>query len=106
MLFLSAIGGKHTAYLGSIFSLLMMDYNTISVGSSTMIFGVFGCLLGYMTLNWSYLGYIRSQLCCIIGFILFFSILFSFSSGVDAAAHFGGMIAGYCATLAFFPSFG
>jgi len=83
-----------------------MDMNTVSVGCSTMIFGILGCLLGYMVINWPFLGYLRSQLCCIVGIITFFSVLMSFTSGVDAAAHFGGLITGFCVTLALFPSMG
>lgn len=81
-----------------------MDTNVISVGSSSIIFGVMGLLLGYMTMNWTCLGYLRSQLCCMIGFIIFFGVIFSFSSGVDAGAHFGGLIAGYLFTLAVLPA--
>lgn len=107
LLLISAIAGTFWSYLiGSILSLLMLDPNTLSVGSSTMIFGVLGAFVGYMTLNWNTLGQIRSQLCCIIGLILFMSILFSFSSGVDAAGHFGGLIGGYFTTLAVFPAIG
>ena len=82
----------------------MLNDNTVSVGSSTMIFGILGGYVGYMTMNWNYLGAIKSQVCCLIGIILFFSIMLSFSSGIDAAGHFGGLIGGYFITLAIFPA--
>lgn len=62
--------------------------------------------LGFMTINWTTLGQygeIRSQICCTVGVLVFFSILFSFGSDIDMYGHFGGMIGGYFASLAFLP---
>jgi hypothetical protein len=59
-----------------------------------------------MTINWQTLGQygdMRSQLCCTIGILVFFSILFSFGSDVDMYGHFGGMIGGYLVGLAVLP---
>jgi hypothetical protein len=59
-----------------------------------------------MTMNWSTLGRygeIRTQVCCTVGVLVFFSILFSFGSDVDMYGHFGGMIGGYFIGLAILP---
>ena len=45
----------------------------------------------------------RSQICCTVGFLVFFSILFSLGSEVDMYGHFGGMIGGYFSSLALLP---
>lgn len=59
-----------------------------------------------MTINWKTLGRygeVRSQICCTVGVLVFFSILFSFGSDVDMYGHFGGMIGGYFAALSLVP---
>ena len=79
---------------------------TISAGASGIIFGVIGAYLCFMTINWQTLagyGEVRSQLCCTIGILVFFSILFSIGEGVDMYGHFGGMIGGYLVGLALLP---
>jgi membrane associated rhomboid family serine protease len=71
-----------------------------------MIFGILGAYMAYMTINWSALaayGPVRSQICCLIGFIVFFSILFSFGPGIDFFGHIGGMIGGYMVSLGILP---
>lgn len=74
-----------------------------SVGASTVIFGVFGGLLSYMTINWKTLGAIRGQICCILGLILFIGILSSISPNVDIAGHLGGLVGGYICGIGLFP---
>lgn len=79
---------------------------TVSCGASGIIFGIIGTYLAFMTINWTTLGRygeIRSQICCTVGVLVFFSILFSFGSDVDTYGHFGGMIGGYFAALALLP---
>lgn len=74
-----------------------------------MIFGVIGAYLAYMTMNWKALAAyrdIRSQLCCTIGILVFFSLLFSFGSDVDIFGHLGGMVGGYFVSLAILPGIG
>jgi rhomboid protease GluP len=78
--------------------------NTVSVGASTVIFGVMGGLLSYMTINWTVLGRVRSQLCCIVGLITFLAVLTSLNGEVDLAGHLGGMFGGYMCGIAIFPA--
>jgi rhomboid protease GluP len=92
--------------LANILSALCNKPFTISAGASGMIFGILGAYVAYMTINWSALApyaAVRSQICCLIGFIVFFSILFSFGSGIDLFGHIGGMIGGYMISLAILP---
>lgn len=77
--------------------------NFISVGASTIIYGVFGALLAYMTINWQSLGAIRNQICCIVAMIIIFTVLFSLDSSVDFGGHLGGFIGGYLSGIMLFP---
>ncbi len=90
-------------YLGNIASSLFNKLGVISVGASTIIFGTFGGLLAYMTINWKTLGRYRQQLCCIVGLLTVISILMSLDGTVDLAGHLGGMVGGYTGGLALFP---
>jgi rhomboid protease GluP len=85
---------------------ILTNPKNITAGASVMIFGILGGYTAYMLINWSALGKlgpIRSQLCCIIGFILFFSLLFSFGPNVDSIGHIGGLIGGFLISLAILP---
>ncbi len=93
-------------YIANILSILCNRYHTISCGASGVIFGIIGTYLAFMTINWVTLGRygdIRTQICCTIGVLLFFSILFSLGSDVDLYGHLGGMIGGYFVALAILP---
>ena len=90
-------------YSGNILS-AFHAYNVVSAGSSTVIFGVLGVYVAYMLMNWEVLGQLRTQLCCIIGIIVFLSIISSFSTGVDYLGHIGGIIGGFFLSLAAFPT--
>ena len=71
-----------------------------------MIFGIIGTYLAFMTINWQTLSVnreIRSQLCCTIGILVFFAILFSLGYDIDLFGHIGGMIGGYLMALAMLP---
>lgn len=60
--------------------------------------------VGFMIMNWEVLGELKTQLCCIIGFIVVMSVISSFSSEVDALGHFGGLIGGILLCLGAFPA--
>ena len=85
---------------------ILCSRNTLTVGASTAIFGVIGAFISYLIINWRALerfGQIRSALACIIGVIVFISLLFSIGSTIDAIGHIGGLIGGIFITLAILP---
>lgn len=92
-----------SAITGNITSATFIAKNTISVGASTVIYGCYGGLIAYMIINWKTLGKMRSQLCCIIGIILFISIFMSLGGNVDLAGHLGGLVGGVTCGLGIFP---
>jgi len=85
---------------------VLVNRTQVTVGSSTAIFGVLGGLIAYLIINWVALeryGNVRSTLCCIIGILVVFSLLFSIGSSIDAIAHIGGLIGGILISLAILP---
>ncbi len=84
---------------GSLLSLVFADVTSISVGASGAIFGLMGALLYFGYHYRLYLNdVLRKQLIPIILINLF--IGFSLS-GIDNAAHIGGLIGGYLSAVAF-----
>ncbi len=72
----------------------------LSVGASGAVFGIFGAFGAYLLLNRRLLGQVGRQQLTSIGVIVAINIVFGLSvSGVDNAAHIGGLIAG--ASVAF-----
>lgn len=73
----------------------------ISVGASGAVFGIFGAFGMYLLLNRRLLGQVGRQQLTSIGVIVAINIVFGLStSGIDNAAHIGGLIGG--ALIAFF----
>lgn len=85
-----------SAISGSLMSCIFT--NTLSVGASGAIFGLLGSLLYFGYHYRLYLGdVLRSQIIPLILLNLFFGFVLS---GVDNAAHIGGLIGGYLTTMA------
>lgn len=85
---------------------VLCNRTDVTAGASTAVFGVLGGLVAYLIINWTALeryGQIRSNLACIIGIIVVFSLLFSIGSSIDGIAHIGGMIGGLLVSLAILP---
>jgi membrane associated rhomboid family serine protease len=85
---------------------VLCDRSTVTVGASTAIFGILGGFVAYLMINWTALeryGPVRSTLACIIGFIVFISLLFSLGASIDAIAHIGGLLGGLLISLAMLP---
>ena len=87
-----------SAITASLMSLIFLDSNIVSVGASGAIFGLMGALL--------YFGYhyrlylsdaIKTQIIPLIIINLFIGFTFT---GIDNAAHIGGLIGGYLASMA------
>lgn len=72
--------------------------NTISVGASGAIFGMFGLVLALMLINFIDRGLLK--------FVLIFigiNLLIGLSGMIDTAAHLGGLICGFLIGLTYFP---
>lgn len=87
-----------SAISGSLMSLVFLDANVIGVGASGAIFGLMGALLYFGYHYRLYLSNaIRNQIIPIVFLNLFIGFL---SPGIDNAAHIGGLIGGYLASMA------
>ncbi|MFD0836427.1 rhomboid family intramembrane serine protease [Mariniflexile aquimaris] len=78
------------ASLASIF----WHQNTISVGASGAIFGLYGLILAFTVFK-IYPNYMRGMTWMFLGLYAGVSLLFGFFGGIDNAAHFGGLISGF-----------
>ena len=82
---------------GSILS-LAFSHNTVSAGASGAIFGLLGALLYFGYYYRTYLGAtIKST---VLPVVIFNLILGFLSSGIDNAAHIGGLVAGILLAMA------
>lgn len=68
--------------------------NTVSVGASGAIFGLYGVILAF-TIFKIYPDYTRGNNWVLLGLYAGVSLLFGFMGGIDNAAHFGGLISGF-----------
>ncbi len=103
-------GSAHFAILylfaglaGSLASLLWNNDDVVSVGASGAVFGVFGALLAYLLRQKiSIPKQLLKQLATSALFFMGFSLFYGFAkSGIDNAAHIGGLIAGFILGLLF-----
>ena len=67
--------------------------NTVSVGASGAIFGLYGLILAFTAFK-IYPNYMRGMTWMLLGLYAGVSLLFGFLGGIDNAAHFGGLISG------------
>ena len=89
-----------TGVSGNVFSELSLAQNVGGIGASTSVYGIFGCLVGMMILNWKLFNqsqYSRHKAIIQMCFLLF--LVFGSSSGkadksINHSAHTGGLIAG------------
>ncbi len=96
-----------TAYIlsgivASTTSLVWHD-ETISAGASGAIFGLFGVFLALLTTNLILKEHRKAQLKNML-FLIAFNLLYGMQSGIDNAAHLGGLISGMIIGYAFIPS--
>jgi membrane associated rhomboid family serine protease len=85
---------------------VLCDKTSITVGASTAIFGILGGFISYLIINWKALeryGPVRQTVTCIIGVLVFISLLFSLGSSIDGIAHIGGLIGGILICLSILP---
>lgn len=87
-----------SAIVASLFSLVFVTSNVVSVGASGAIFGLMGALLYF---GYHYRLFLSDAIKNQIIPIIVINLLISFSfTGIDAAAHVGGLIGGYLAAMA------
>lgn len=85
-----------SAIMASLFSIVVFS-NSISIGASGAIFGLMGSLLYF---GYHYRLYLSNALTNQIIPIIALNLLLGFSMpGIDNAAHIGGLIGGYLATM-------
>ncbi|MFK8060807.1 MAG: rhomboid family intramembrane serine protease, partial [Polaribacter sp.] len=68
--------------------------NTVSVGASGAIFGLYGLILAFTVFK-IYPNYMRGMTWMLLGLYAGVSLLLGFLGGIDNAAHFGGLISGF-----------
>lgn len=68
--------------------------NTISVGASGAIFGLYGLILAFTVFK-IYPNYMRGMTWMLLGLYAGVSLLFGFLGGIDNAAHIGGLLSGF-----------
>lgn len=68
--------------------------NTLSVGASGAIFGLYGLILAFTVFK-IYPDHMRGITWMLLGLFAGISLLFGFLGGIDNAAHFGGLISGF-----------
>ncbi len=87
-----------SAIMGGILSLLFASASTVSAGASGAVFGLLGALLYFGYKYRVYLGnMLKSQLVPIIVINLLFGFMVT---GIDNAAHIGGLIGGFLLSMA------
>ena len=77
---------------GSLASIYWYE-NTISVGASGAIFGLYGSILGLLLVN-AFPKEIKKGMLWFVGAYIGINLLFGLTGGIDNAAHIGGLICG------------
>jgi rhomboid protease GluP len=90
-----------TGIMASLTSLYWHPF-TLSAGASGAIFGMYGVFLALLTTNLIEKGR-RTALLASIGIFVGYNLLYGTKSGVDNAAHVGGLISGMLIGYLFFP---
>ncbi|MBC7774983.1 MAG: rhomboid family intramembrane serine protease [Phycisphaerae bacterium] len=67
--------------------------NTISVGASGSIFGLYGAVLGLLLTN-AFPRYEKKGILILIGIYVVFNLVWGLTGGIDNAAHIGGLLSG------------
>ncbi|RYY33060.1 MAG: rhomboid family intramembrane serine protease [Sphingobacteriaceae bacterium] len=77
--------------------------DTVSVGASGAIFGMYGVFLALLTTNLFPKGFKKSFLLSTSVFVGF-NLLYGLTGGIDNAAHIGGLLTGIICGYALYPS--
>ena len=80
-----------------------VNADSLKVGASTSLYGVIGCIIGYVIINWSgieLLGpVLRCKILCSTVFIFVFILIFTPGSAQDSSIDFMGHLGGFLAGL-------
>ena len=85
---------------GDFFSSIFAEDNTVCIGASTAIAGLFGVIIGFVILNWRRLDdyrYPKSSVIIGVSIVIFMNLGWIFSGryhNVDTLAHVGGFFGG------------
>lgn len=86
-----------SALMGNLMSMVFLGEYSLSIGASGAIFGLMGSLLYF---GYHYRLYLSNALTSQIIPIIIINLILGFTiSGIDNAAHIGGLIGGYLATM-------
>lgn len=86
-----------SALMGNLMSMVFLGEFSLSIGASGAIFGLMGSLLYF---GYHYRLYLSNALTSQIIPIIIINLILGFTiSGIDNAAHIGGLIGGYLATM-------
>lgn len=83
-----------TGVFGSLLSLWWHSTPVNSAGASGAIFGLYGLFFAFLTTNIIPVK-VRQTLLKSIGIFILYNLLYGFKSGVDMAAHVGGIVSGF-----------
>jgi rhomboid protease GluP len=92
-----------TGVFASLTSLWWHNDASVSAGASGAIFGLYGVFLALLTTK-LIPAKVRSQLLSSIGIFVFYNLAYGMKSGVDNAAHVGGLISGFIVGYIYFLS--
>jgi rhomboid protease GluP len=94
-----------TGIIASIISLWWHKDNMVSAGASGAIFGMYGVFLALLSTN-LIPRQIRNSLLQSIGIFIAYNLIYGLRSGVDNAAHVGGLLSGVVAGYIFYLDIG
>jgi rhomboid protease GluP len=92
-----------TGVFASLTSLWWHNDATVSAGASGAIFGMYGVFLALLTTK-LIPAKVRSELLRSIGIFVVYNLVYGMKSGVDNAAHVGGLISGFIVGYIYFLS--
>ena len=73
---------------------ILWHQNTVSVGASGAIFGLYGVILAFTVFK-IFPYYTRKLTWMLLGLYAGLSLVFGFFGGIDNAAHIGGLVSGF-----------
>ena len=86
-----------SAFIGSLFTVVLSSTNVVAAGASGAIFGLLGSIVYF---GYHYRGYIGNQVISQVIPVVILNLLIGFTTpGIDNFAHIGGLIGGYLISM-------